>query len=823
MQLLRSALLPLFVISASTLVVSGNSDPLEHYPTGRLLPYKKFRLPESAQVDAVNGLIGNGGVTPDGSGGMIPAVGPPFGMTRWVAQTAYNYVSSLPYNYTHTKHHGMQSTHQPAIWMGESCSHAIVSGVSPDGSPSGVEANFTRRGLPYVGGLGKKGNEMMSPSYYSVELEDTHGGEIFAELTATSRVGYTRFTFTPGPDSSDAATPYILIDAARRSTQTSTESNYTFPIGHVNISVASNEISGYSSERQDSIITPNSGKESADHFKGFFVARFDPPLSSSNVTVGLIANDTLVNGTSITGPMLNAYVMYHGEETKKPFVVSVKVGTSFISIEQARKNLEMEIPDSSQQNGAFEAIARQTRTTWAEKLDRVAIEGATPEQLEVFYTAMVHAMTYPYETHENGQYYSAYDNKIHEGDSYNGYSNWDVFRGEWGFITMMAPERIPGMMRSMLQDYVESGETGRLPMWKNIAETNIMVGTTADSMCAEVMVKNFTGFDLDLVWEAVWKDATVPPLHDKNTRFSDREENVDYEARAGLGSNYSTEGWVACDVHSEAGSRTLDYAYEDYCVYKIAQIMGKPDNVTDFLYERSQKNPFTIWNNETGFMEARNADGSWAGPDACWTEGDKWVYTFDVVQAMDKLIEHRGGRTGFVKSLEEFYNGGHNQFTNEPSEHVTYLYNYAGAAMKTQERVREMATQNYNNTPIGISGNEDCGQMSAWFIWSSMGMYAVNPADAIYAVGSPFYDKMTIDLPRMDGSGSNRLTITAKGAAKNPYVKSVTLNGKPIETPFVNWSQFINGGDLVFEMSSKPEAWGNDPDIMKMLLDGKDK
>lgn len=203
MRLLRSALLPLFVISASTLVISGNSDPLEHYPTGRLLPYKKFRLPESAQVDAVNGydslfcferfigllipnrLIGNGGVTPDGSGGMIPAVGPPFGMTRWVAQTAYNYVSSLPYNYTHTKHHGMQSTHQPAIWMGESCSHAIVSGVSPDGSPSGVEANFTRRGLPYVGGLEKKGNEMMSPSYYSVELEDTYGGEIFAELTAS--------------------------------------------------------------------------------------------------------------------------------------------------------------------------------------------------------------------------------------------------------------------------------------------------------------------------------------------------------------------------------------------------------------------------------------------------------------------------------------------------------------------------------------------------------------------------------------------------------------------------------------------------------------
>jgi len=270
------------------------------------------------------------------------------------------------------------------------------------------------------------------------------------------------------------------------------------------------------------------------------------------------------------------------------------------------------------------------------------------------------------------------------------------------------------------------------------------------------------------------------------------------------------KGWVADDVHSESGSRTLDYAYDDYAAYKLAVALGKPDNLTNFLLERSLKAPFTIFNANTGFMEARNADGSWAGEDAGWTEGDKWAYSFDVVHDIPALIQKRGGSLSFVQSLDDHFDGGHNDHTNEPSHHIPYLYALAGAAFKTQERVREIAQANYDNTPTGLSGNEDCGQMSAWYIFSAMGFYPVNPASGQYIVGSPFFDKMTIQLPSASGAFSPRtLTIIAQGAATKPYIKSVQINGRYLDSVVITHNEIANGGTIEFEMSDKVENWGN--------------
>ncbi|KAF5364297.1 hypothetical protein D9756_001133 [Leucocoprinus leucothites] len=840
-MLLLQALVPLAALIAPNHVLAQ-----DRTPTGRLLPPPQFRVPASHAVDHVNLLIGNGGIAPSFTGGMIPSTGPPFAMTRWVAQTRVNYVSRTPYNITELTPtiHGFQATRQPAIWMGESASLALVPGIAPTGDPTEVKADFIQRRLTFVGGFEKRGGEVISPGYYSVELEDGFGGTILVEQSSTSRVGHLRFTFNLGQNATNA-TPYILIDAVRQSIQAHDPTNITFPVGTVSISQSTNEICGSSNERQDSIITPDSIKEPASHFKGFFCARFDIPLRGVNNT-GLMANGSVLAGNmSTTGSMLSAFAMFQKASavTRKNFTVNVKVGTSFISEDQARRNIDLEIPDApkdpnnsaERHPGSLEATAQTVRGLWAEKLDRIQIKGASEEDLEIFYTAAAHGLTYPSEQFEEDHYYSAYDNQVHKGPSYTGYSIWDTYRAAWAWVILFAPERVPGMVTSMLNDFKEvsyyfdvcevgyNGDPkgGWLPMWKNIVETNIMVGTHADSLIGEAFRKGITGFDRDLAWEAVWKDVTVAPVHDNNTVYGDRQENVDFEARAGLSTVYTTKGWVANDIHSESGSRTLDYAYDDFAVYVVAKAMEKPENITSFLFNRSQNAPFTLYNNETGFMEARKADGSWAGPDSGWTEGDKWIYSFDVVQNVPQLVQHRGGNASFVKSLEDHFNGGHNQHTNEPSHHIPYLYSLAGAALRTQERVRTIASSNYNNTPEGLSGNEDCGQMSAWYIFSAMGFYPVNPASGEYVVGSPFFDEMIIDWPQANANShqsGSRLTIRSSGAPQKQYVKALTVNGEPVVAPVLLHEQIVQGGEIVFEMSDSVEEWGNEPDVIQGLV-----
>ncbi|KAJ7476835.1 glycosyl hydrolase family 92-domain-containing protein, partial [Mycena galericulata] len=741
-----------------------------------LKPSASFSIPQSGAVDYVNPLIGNGGDTPNVSGGIIPSTAPPFAMTRWVAQTHENYVSVTPYNHTATTIHGFQGTHQPAIWMGESGQVVVVPGIGDE-----VKSTFTDRAFVF-----SNSTEVITPSYYRVELEAGSGDIILAEQSATSRVGHLRFTFPAGRRA------YVLLEATRPSVITSSPTNITYPLGSVAIDPMRREITGSNSERQDWIITPTSTADSASHFHGYFCARFDTPFA----TWGVIQNGSVhAEADTGEGSLLSAYARF----AEGTHAVNVRVGVSFISVAQARRNLDAEIPDSV----ALEETARRTRAAWAEKLDRVNLEGASDADKEVFYTAFFHTLQYPYEQDEGGYYYSGYDNQVHKGESYTGYSIWDTFRAEWAWLILLAPERVPGMITSMLQDYREGGW---LPMWKNIVETNIMVGTHADSLIAEAVIKGVEGFDVDLAWEAAYRDAIVPPENDWNTSYFDREENVGYEVRAGLSSVYAEKGWVADDVHSESASRTLDYAYDDYALSRLAEALGKPADIVTALRDRAMAAPFTLFNDATGFMEARNASGALAGEDAGWTEGDKWAYSFDVVHDVAALVLRRGGNASFVRSLDEHFDGGHNDHSNEPSHHIPYLYALAGAASRTQERVREIAQANYNNTPTGLSGNEDCGQMSAWYLFSALGFYPVNPVSGEYVVGSPFFDKVTLNLPGQ----ATPLTITASGAASAKYVRALRIDGKAVLSPVIQHAQIAGGADVRFEMSKVPESWGGE-------------
>ncbi|KAI0666060.1 glycoside hydrolase family 92 protein [Trametes maxima] len=735
-----------------------------------------FSKPDSTAVDYVDPFIGNGGGSPDGSGGMIPSTAPPFAMTRWVAQTRQNYVSVTPYNYTDSSIYGFQGTHQPAIWMGESGQAIIVPGAGK------VQSVFEARGMPF-----SHANEIATASYYSVVVDAIEGGKIHAEQSATSRVGHLRFTFE------NTATPYVLVEATRASVMGSADpTNVTYPHGSITIDAQRREISGHNPERQDFIIGPSP----APSFAGYFVARFDTPFESFGVSQNGTIRENAKDGQ---GALLSGFARF-GHGTKR---VDVRVGVSFISVDQARKNLDKEIPDGT----SLEKTAEKTRAEWAEKLDRVKVEGASQEQNEIFYTAIFHTLQYPYEQSEDGKYYSGYDDTVHEGESYTGYSIWDTFRAEWAWQILLAPERISGMVQSMLQDYVEGGW---LPMWKNIVETNIMVGTHADSLVAEAVAKGFTGFDLETAYAAVYKDATVPPEDDWTISYFDREQHVGYEVRAGLSSVYATHGFVASDIHSEAGSRTLDYAYDDYALSVLAAALGKDADAAHFR-ERAFSAPFTIFNNDTGFMEARNADGAWAGQNAGWTEGDMWAYTFDVVHDVPALIARRGGNKSFVEFLDEHFDGGHNDHTNEPSHHIPYFYSLAGAASKSQSRIREVARDNYNNSVNGLSGNEDCGQMSAWYIFSALGFYPVDPVSGEYVIGTPFFDKVTIDLP----AAPKPLVITSAGAPSKPYIRSVTVNGHSVDTPILTHANISSGGTIHFEMSAEPQAWSS-----STLVDG---
>ncbi|KZO98515.1 glycoside hydrolase family 92 protein [Calocera viscosa TUFC12733] len=719
-----------------------------------------------SNLDYVNPLIGTAGWSQTEYGGMIPHPGPPFAMTQFTPMTQEPRISRRAYHHTSPLLHGFLATHQPAIWMGDSGYVSLSPGLGS------IKALFEDRGMPFT-----HEGERARVGEYCVVLDAGGGRTVRARLAARSRTGVMRFNL-----------PWVLVQATRAGVR-----------GHISIHPHSREISGYNPDRQDSHLGPYK----ATGFKGFFVARFSERFSSWGTAVG---GEVHEGRTHHTSEHVSAWVRF-GEGVRE---VQVTLGVSFVSVEQARRNLEEECPDAWGVE-ALERVVRRTRAEWEEKLGRVNVQGAGREMLEVFYTGMYHALQYPSEMSESGAYYSGFTDSVHRGEAaYTAYSTWDIFRAEWAFLLLFAPERAGGMVRSMLQSYREGGW---LPIWMNVVETNIMVGTHADSMIAEAMVKGVGGFDEQLVWEAVWKNAMVPPEKDLNITFYDREPGTPVEARAGLcvTTYYKKNGWVAADRTAEAGSRTLDYAYDDYAASVVAELTGHAEDAAH-LRERS-KNYRHVFRDATGFMNARNLDGSWAADWAGWTEGDKWKYTFGVMHDIPGLIELMG-RDRFLELLTAYWVGGHNQHDNEPSHHVPYLYAYLGGNMtsRTQRLVRQVAREEYAARPDGLSGNEDCGQMSAWYIFSALGFYPVSPASGEYVVGSPFFERVVLRLPGPrageEGDRERELIISAPGASWKPYVRELYIDGRRVDRPFVKHSELWSARVVRFEMSEVPVAWG---------------
>ncbi len=695
-------------------------------------------------VDWVNEYIGTGS-GPIGYGGTMPFVAPPFGMTDWTAQTRQNKLGVTSYKYEDTTISGFMATHQPAIWMGDYGYLTVMPEISD------LKTGADERKLAF-----RHTDEIVSPDYYSVWMDAGAGKRIHAEMTATDRCGYLRFTFPA------RSKKLVLVESSR-------------PGGNGQLSVSTTgEIAGYNADRTDKILGPLK----LPNFRGYFIVQFRHP----GWHVGSYGQGDGSGG---------GYEEFQGNSSK---VVEVRIGTSFISLDQARANLKAEVP-----NWNFQAVRRRLRDTWNAKLAMIEVKGATADQRRIVYTGLYHALLYPREFSEYGKYYSAFDDTVHNGTSYTAYSIWDTFRAEWGLLTLLAPERIDGMVNALLQDYQEGGW---MPKWPNPSYTNIMIGTHADSLVAEAMRKGFHGFDYNLAWDAVLKDATVPPDGDTTRRWYDREPGTPYEARGGL--TYSKVlGYVPNDKTAEAASRTLEDAYDDWCVAQIARRLGKEKDYDAFLSRAG--NYKKIYNSSTGWMQALNSDGSWASEKDGWTEGNHWVYTFAVMHDLGGLVTLMGGEANYNHVLDEHFSGGHNQHKNEPSHHYGYLYDFSGEPWKTQAKVREIAAAEYANLPSGIDGDDDCGQMSAWYLFTALGFYPVNPASGDFMIGSPLFSEMTLNLP-----SGKRFRVTAEGnSAANVYIQSASLNGQPLNVPLIHWEDLIAGGELHFVMGSQPSLWAS--------------
>ena len=701
-------------------------------------------------VDWVNLDIGTGS-GPIGYGGTMPFVTPPFGMTNWTAQTRQNKVSGVSYKYEDTTISGFIGTHQPAIWMGD---YGYVT-LMPEIDDIKIKPEERKLGFTHS-------DEIARPDYYSVWMNAGGSRKIRTEMTATTRCAYLRFTFPANGSSS------VVVEASRPGVA-----------GFAHVDAAAQEITGYNPDRMDS----NLGPMSLPNFKGYFVIQFHKAFNGSG-TFGPTAGQH--------APSTGAYASF---KTTEGEVIEARVGTSFISVEKARQNLKAEIPKWN-----FAAVQQALRSSWDEKLGRVAVEGATDDQRRIVYTALYHALLYPRVFSEQGHYYSAFDDKVHKGESYNAYSIWDTFRAEHSLLTLLAPERIDGMIEALLQDYQEGGW---MPKWPNPSYTNIMIGTHADSLVAEAIRKGFKGFDYNLAWDAVYKDAMTPPDGDTTRRWADREPHTPYEGRGGL-TYLKTLGYVPTDKTAEAASRTLEDSYDDWCVAQIAKALGKTREYQFFL--KRSLNYQHLFNKTTGFMQARNADGSWASPDAGWTEGNTWVYTWAVMHDLPGLMQLMGGKERYNSELDQHFSGGHNVHSNEPSHHYGYLYDYSGQPWKTQAKVREIAAAEYANLPSGIDGDDDCGQMSAWYLFTAMGFYPVNPASGNYMIGSPLFNKMSLRL----ANGKVFIVSARNNSEKNVYIQSALLNGKPLTVPVIRYEDIVGGASLQLVMGASPSGWAAD-------------
>ncbi|MEO9021533.1 MAG: GH92 family glycosyl hydrolase [Ginsengibacter sp.] len=697
----------------------------------------------------VNPFIGTGGHGHTFPGAVLPhgmvQLSPDTRLEGWDGCSGYHYSDHYIYGFSHTHLSGTGVSDYGDILL-----MPMVGNPSPDNKVYGSE--FSHQ------------NEKASAGYYSVKLDN---GNILAELTATNRVGMHRYTFPK------SETANVILDLNHRD------------------KVLENSI-----HILDSVTITGMRRSSAwaTNQYVYFYMKFSKPFFKEGVYLNDIETPHISSFTS-GKQIIKAYFQFHAK-ANDPLLM--KVAISQVSVDGAKRNMDKELPGWN-----FDEVKKKAAAEWDKELGRIEIKGGSDIQKITFYTALYHAMTAPYLASDVDGQYRGRDNKIHtaEGfDYYTVFSLWDTYRAANPLYTIIDRKRTLDYIKTFLLEYQQGG---RLPVWElSSNETDCMIGYHSVPVIVDAFMKGINGFDKELALEAMkksanWKHYGLPA--------------------------YIKKGFIETGDDNESVSKTLEYAFDDWCIAQFAKAMGNKEDYSTYIKRaQSYKN---LLDPQTGFMRPR-INGDWLTPfdprevNNNYTEANSWQYSFYVPQDINGYTSLLGGRKKLEARLDSLFTVtsettgrdqsditgliGQYAHGNEPSHHIIYLYDFAGAPWKAQQKVHQVMNEMYQDDPNGLAGNEDCGQMSAWYVMSALGFYMVTPGSNEYMIGTPQFPEAIIHL-----ENGKTFTIKAKNVNnQNFYIQSAALNGKAYTKSFFLQKNLANGGTLSFIMGNKPSSFG---------------
>ena len=724
---------------------------------------KLAEKPQFRPSEYVSTLVGTQSDHSFSTGNTYPAVALPWGMNFWTPQTGK---MGDGWAYTYGAHTicGFKQTHQPSPWINDYGQFSLM----PVRGRDAIDETSRRSWFSHQ-------SEEARPYYYSVYLADH---DVVAEIAPTDRAAVLRFTF---PESDESG---VVIDAFDRGS-------------HVEVMPDNRTVVGYT--------TRNSGGV-PENFRNWFVIRFDKPFNGFRVFNG----KTELKGFEAEGEHALAAVYF---ATRRGEQVTARVASSFISEEQAVRNLETEVG-----NADFEAVKARAQARWDEVLGRISVEGGTEEQYRTFYSCLYRSTLFPRKFYEIGAdgnpvHYSPYNGEVLPGYIYTDTGFWDTFRSLFPLLNLVYPSVNAEIQAGLANAYRESGF---LPEWASPGHRGCMVGNNSASVVADAILKGVTpAEDVAVLYEAMLSGrGKVHPAISSTGRLGHEY--------------YNTLGYVPYDAGiNENVARTLEYAYDDWCIAQVAKMLGKDEDAKRL--EKASKNYKNLFDPEVKLMRGRNADGTFQQPFSpykwgdAYTEGNAWHYTWSVFHDVEGLIELMGGREGFTQMLDSVFvvppiyddsyygvriheitemqvaNMGNYAHGNQPAQHMIYLYDYCGQPAKAQWWAREVMDRLYSPKPDGYCGDEDNGQTSAWYVFSALGFYPVCPASDEYAAGSPLFKKATIRLE----NGNDIVIEAPENSPENRYVGKMRINGKVSKRPFICHEELLKGTKVRFEMKER--------------------
>lgn len=696
----------------------------------------------------------------DGHGHCFPGATVPFGgvqvspdnpRSAWDWCSGYHYSDSIISSFSHTHLSGTGIGDLQDIRL----LPVLTRPVTDEKAADYIVANYARFSHQ---------NESAEPGYYQVKLDNG----ITIALSATRRCGFHYYQYPPN------TTHGLILDLT-------TARNWDRTLESSIKKINNRTIQGYRKSRGW-----------ANDQRVYFVMEFSQDV---NVLAGKTTLKELENGQKFTADSCYAWIDF-GNTTDQ---VLTKVSISSANYDGAAANLKKEIPHWS-----FDKVKRDASKSWKKELSKIKVESANEEDLRTFYTAVYHAYIAPNTFSDVLGNFKGPDGEIHStkphNTQYTVFSFWDTYRAAHPLFTITQKKKVSNMVNSMLKHY---DTYGLLPVWELAGnETNCMIGHHSIPVIAEAYLKGIPDFDVQKAYEAM-----------KKTALSGRDGLKELRAY----------GYIPCDKINESVSKTLEYAYDDWCVAQMAKALGYDD---DYLYFMKQAGNYAnVFDKTTGFMRGKTSDGQWKVPfsplfsnhrDDEYTEGNAWQYSWFVPHDVKGLINLHGGEEAFGIKLDSLFtlpstmegenvspdiSGMIGQYAqgNEPSHHVVYLYNYIGQPHKTQFYINKIRRELYNSSPAGLCGNEDCGQMSAWYVFSALGFYPVNPVELKYQLGTPLFSKATIRL-----GAEKKFTITAnKQNDQYIYVQKVILNGKELKRSWITHDEIMQGGELEFVLTDR--------------------